>query len=341
VSDSQGKILVVRGGAIGDFVLTLPVLAALRARFPTAPLEVLGYAHIARLALLGGLADAVRSIDARPLVGFFARDGCASDEVRDYFAGFTLIVSYLYDPEEIFRQNVARCSEARFLQGPHRPNEAAGLHASEVFLKPLERLGIFDADPTPRLSLAVRPSHLPCDLALHPGSGSEKKNWPEERWGRLLERVGGERGRRLLLVGGEAEGERLSRLAGRARCEVEVAANLPLPELAARLAACRLFVGHDSGITHLAAALGLGGLVLWGGSAEAVWRPRCEAMRILRARDDLSRLGVEAVLEALTPLLETRGGSPRRSRGGLRRWEDHGRATTRSASRNQSSKRGV
>jgi heptosyltransferase-3 len=50
------RILVIRGGAIGDFILTLPVLAALRERFPGVEIEVLGYPHIASLALSGGLA---------------------------------------------------------------------------------------------------------------------------------------------------------------------------------------------------------------------------------------------------------------------------------------------
>jgi heptosyltransferase-2 len=59
------KILVIRGGAIGDFILTLPVLSALRQQFPNAKLEVLGYPHIAQLAVTGGLADAVRSIEAQ------------------------------------------------------------------------------------------------------------------------------------------------------------------------------------------------------------------------------------------------------------------------------------
>ena len=57
----DGRILVIRGGAIGDFILTLPVLAALRAQFPQARLVVLGYPHIASLALAGELADEVHS----------------------------------------------------------------------------------------------------------------------------------------------------------------------------------------------------------------------------------------------------------------------------------------
>src|SRR5436190_1455795 len=102
---TTGKILVIRGGAIGDFILTLPALAALRQQFPVARLEVLGYPHIVSLALAGGLADEVRSIEARSLAGFFARGGQLAEDLADFFSEFDLIVSYLYDPDEIFQNN--------------------------------------------------------------------------------------------------------------------------------------------------------------------------------------------------------------------------------------------
>src|SRR5213592_2214021 len=111
----EGKILVIRGGAIGDFILTLPALSALREQFPEAYLEVLGYPHIIQLALAGGLVDNARSIEARPLAAFFARNGELSEDMVDYFSEFDLIVSYLYDPDEIFKMNISRCSIAQFI----------------------------------------------------------------------------------------------------------------------------------------------------------------------------------------------------------------------------------
>ncbi len=329
---SGGKILVIRGGAIGDFILTLPVLSALRKHFPQARLAVLGYPHIAQLALAGGLADEVRSIEARPLAGFFARHGTLAEELQDYFAGFAVILSYLYDPDQIFQSNVARCSPAQFIACPHRPDEKARLHATEVFLKPLERLAIYAADIVPRLNLAPRdpslpsarppgspnsePNRLQSDgqpawaeshwLAVHPGSGSEGKNWPEARWTELLQSLARTMVWQFLLVGGEAEEGRLERLA-RALPEsrIERARNLALPELARRLAACAAFLGHDSGITHLAAAVGLPGLVLWGDSAEAVWRPLSEDMKILREPGGLAQLPVARVRDQVDALLVT------------------------------------
>lgn len=299
----QGRILVIRGGAIGDFILTLPALAALRSQFPQAHLEVLGYPHIAQLALLGGLVNRVQAIEARGLAGFFARAGELAEDLGDYFSEFDLIISYLYDPDRIFQTNVARCASAQFIAGPHRPDEAEPLHATKAFLKTLERLAIFDADPVPRLGLRAAPGDLRT-LALHPGSGSERKNWPETRWAELLSWLVRETGVPLLLVGGEAEGERLERLSQELPpARVQIARNLPLPELAIRLHSCAGFVGHDSGITHLAAALGLSCIVLWADTREVIWRPQGERVLVLREPTGLSNLSVERVAAELRTLL--------------------------------------
>lgn len=297
-----GKILIIRGGAIGDFILTLPVFAALRSHLPKAQLHVLGYRHIAQLALAGGLVDEVRPIESRALAGFFARNGTLTPELQEYFASFAVIVSYLYDPDEFFQSNVARCSKAQFIVGPHRPDDAAKIHASDVLLKPLERLAVFGADPVPRLSLNPQPPALN-QIALHPGSGSERKNWPEPKWAELLNRLITASDARLLLVGGEAEGDRLERLASRLPApRVEVIRNLPLPELGHRLATSTAFVGHDSGITHLAGALGLPGLVLWGETVREVWAPRNPCLSVLAHERGLDGLETETVFDALEKL---------------------------------------
>jgi heptosyltransferase-2 len=304
-SPTGGRILVIRGGAIGDFILTLPAIAALRRQFPETHLEVLGYPHIVQLALAGGLVDRVESIEARAMAGFFARHGDLAENLADYFSEFDLIISYLYDPDGIFRTNIARCSPAQFIQGPHRPDEAAGIPASQVYLKPLERLAIFGADPVPRLSIQGRPARVR-SIALHPGSGSTQKNWPEGRWSELVGHIMDQTDRDLLLVGGEAEGERLQRLgAALPPARVRVAQSLPLAELAGLLERCCGFVGHDSGISHLASALGLPGLVLWGHTVEAVWRPPADRIRILRAPGGLATLRPTVVFEHLQQLIQT------------------------------------
>ena len=304
VNPFRGKILVIRGGAIGDFILTLPAIAALRQQFPEAHLEVLGYPHIIQLALTGGLVDRIQSIEARALAGFFARNGTLETDLADYFSEFDLVVSYLYDPDRIFETNVRRCTTAQFIAGPHRPDEKARVHATKVYLQPLERLAIFEPDHVPRLTLNPQPSTL-SQLALHPGSGSERKNWPEENWVDLLHYLIHSTDLNLLLAGGEAEGERLQRLAAALPpARTRVAQSLPLPELARMLQRCVAFIGHDSGISHLAAAVGLPGLILWGDTVEEIWRPPSERMRVVRHPGGLATLPVAEVVKELRLITE-------------------------------------
>src|SRR2546421_13121014 len=101
----MNRILVIRGGAIGDFVLTLPALKALREAYPQARIEILGYKHIAALAENRFYADAIRSIEYAALSSFFAKDAELPSELRDYFGSFDLIISYLFDPDQIFENN--------------------------------------------------------------------------------------------------------------------------------------------------------------------------------------------------------------------------------------------
>ena len=317
----RAKILVIRGGAIGDFILTLPAIAALRQQFPEAHLEVLGYPHIIQLAVAGGLVDRVSSIEARALASFFARNGQLPEDWIDYFSEFDLILSYLYDPDEIFRTNIGRCSPAQFIACPHRADERASIHAAQVYLKPLERLAIFDANPVPKLQMRPVTGGGPSGqsggpaqsrksahgLALHPGSGSERKNWPEQRWAELVQKLIDLTPLNLLLVGGEAEGERLQRLsAALPPSRIRVAQSLPLAELARLLSGCAGFIGHDSGISHLAGALDLPALILWGDTAEAIWKPPGQKVVVLRHAAGLDRLPVETVFEQVRRLWPSR-----------------------------------
>ncbi|MDP6892551.1 MAG: glycosyltransferase family 9 protein [Verrucomicrobiota bacterium] len=301
-SVKRPRILIIRGGAIGDFVLTLPVLSALCERFPKADLEILGYPRIASLALDGGLVKAVHALESPELAMFFSEHGMPDLEWREFFAEFSIIISYLYDPDKIFEANVKSCGVQQFIAAQYRPDETKMIHASELFLKPLEILTIFESDPVARLSIGPEFSLESC-LALHPGSGSESKNWPEKDWRELIEYLLHNSSLQLLLIGGEAEGEKLQRLAdGMPIDRLEIMQNIPLNKLAKRLTRCCGYIGHDSGITHIASALSLPTLVLWGPSCEAVWKPLGERVRILNQNNQLSEITLNHVVRELSAL---------------------------------------
>jgi heptosyltransferase III len=297
------SILVIRGGAIGDFILTLPVLAALRRQFPNSRIELLANLSVAALAVEFSLADKMRDLGSALFAPLFSDSGKCSAEVARWFGEFDTIISYIYDPQRTFEKNVRSLSKAEFLVGPHRPDEQIQVHASVQILQPL-RSRLTHSPDVERLHLRVARSSADT-IAVHPGSGSRQKNWPIEKWQALLDYLVAKTDHSILLIGGEAERDFLPRLADTVPpARRQVALDLPLVEVARRLRPCRAFVGHDSGITHLAAVLGVQCVVLWGPTNENIWKPLGGRSRILRHPDGLSFLPVDDVVNTLNSLLK-------------------------------------
>ena len=116
-------------------------------------------------------------------------------------------------------------------------------------------------------------------LAIHPGSGSPRKNWPADRFAVLADTVAA--GRPWLLVEGPADRDAAARLASLPG--VVHAADLPVRVLGALLAHARLYVGNDSGVSHLAGAVGAAGLALFGPTQAGRWRPLAGSLTPLQA----------------------------------------------------------
>ncbi len=300
----RNQILVIRGGAIGDFIVTLPVFASLREMFPEARLETVAYSGVAQLALEGGLVHGYRSIESRQFAGFFAGKGDLDKDWSTYFNQCAVVISYLYDPDEHLQSNIKRVCEAQYIQGPHRPDETQPVHATEALLKPLERLAIFNPDAVPKLKLKqseiLPKATVEKWLALHPGSGSERKNWPLTSWLALIQKLLAETALKLLVVGGEADGQKLEAIQKLLPVERGmILRNTPLTSVAQALQCCDFYLGHDSGISHLAAALGLPGVLLWGASNQQVWGPRSERVKVIYAGTSLDSVAFETVWEQL------------------------------------------
>ena len=305
----MNRILVIRGGAIGDFLLTLPALKLLRDAFPSAHLEILGYKHIIALAENRGYADSVRSIDYAPLASFFSRDGELPAELAKYFRSFQQIISYLFDPDEIFANNLKRCGVKNLIKASPQIND--GEQAARQLARPLEQLGLFLEDAAAMLypnkedrmfaKKFLERSAQPL-LALHPGSGGERKNWALENWRELGDwLIESMQPSTLLVVIGEADESRAQQLkewwAERPVCYAQ---NLPLPQVAALLEQCAMFIGHDSGISHLAAAVGTPSLLLFVPTDPEIWAPANERVKTIRApKNDLQQLSVATVRDAV------------------------------------------
>jgi heptosyltransferase III len=294
------RILVIRGGAIGDFILTLPAIKLLRDGFPASHLEILGYKHIVALAKMSGYVDATRSIEYGPLSSFFSRDSELAPDLMDYFGSFEQVISYLFDPEQTFSNNLKRAGVRDLITGSAKITGEE--HAARQLARPLESLALYLNDPAAVVSPNNPRNVVRSLIAIHPGSGSEEKIWPLERFVELAAALfRSNEDNRLLLIGGEADEERATQLArALPRERVSVATNLPLPDLAGVLQNCGLFIGHDSGISHLAAAVNTPCLLLFGPTDPAIWAPANPRVRVLRS-SSLTMAGIEVseVIDAL------------------------------------------
>ena len=270
--------------------MTLPAIGALREHWPEAHIEILGYPHIIEIARGRYYADAVRSIDAKPMAGFFIPNNILEPALMEYFGGFNLIVCYLFDPDSIFANNVRRCGAKQVIEASPKPSDA---HAAEHYAKPLESLAIYVERPEPRVfpneadraaaSHFFRHAGREKIVAVHPGSGSEKKNWSAERFAAVCRWLVDELAAQLLVVQGEADERAVSALRELiAPRPFTVASGLKLMELAAVLQQCALFVGNDSGITHLAAAVGTPTVAMFGPASKSIWEPRGERVRVVQ-----------------------------------------------------------
>lgn len=301
----MGRILIIRGGAVGDFILTLPSLRLLRKSLPDNEIEILGYPSIAYLALSADLADRVRPLEDPKLATFFAPGASLDSDWTAYFASFDLVVSYLYDPDDYFSENLRLCGVETLINCPYRPIETPPfVPAAFQLAKPLESLGLYlddaehalpyssihnttdDGSISPANSL---PSNQNSLIALHPGSGSPKKNWGFENWVEVLSHLHREKNdRRFLITSGEAESDTIDaflHLLDERSLPYEHLAGRPLHELAMRYQTIGGFLGHDSGLSHLAASAGAKALLLFGPTEPSIWAPVSPHVRVLRGEN--------------------------------------------------------
>jgi ADP-heptose:LPS heptosyltransferase len=233
-------VLVLRPGALGDTLLAVPALRALRRAYGTVTLA----AHGAAARLLASLGEVDR--------------GLAFDDAS---------LAWLFQDTQPPERFVAWMSGASpglrhaALVAPGRP-PGMNQHCARYLLQTLAPLGIdltWDATP-------FRVTPVPSDeILVHPGSGSAAKNWPPECFAAVI----GALDAPVRLVVGEADAA-VERQFGGTVPRLERPA---LSELAARLAGCRAYLGNDSGVSHLAGLCGARSVVLFGPTDPSVWQP--------------------------------------------------------------------
>ena len=272
-------VTVIRGGALGDFVVALPALRSLAS--PDRRLHLVGNATAAR-ALAPELFTSVTSLDDPTWAGLFdaaaplpdARGGAiallrghadAAARLRD--RGYEPVLGAPSFPAADSGDHVATHLLRAAAPGHPDTSDTSPTRPGSPIRSRFGHLGHLGHLPgcvTPLIR--VEPAHRPRPYAvIHPGSGSRRKNWPADRFAELARRA--ERaGLEPLILAGPAEedvviGDR------------PVVRGLGLRELAELLAGAALYVGNDSGVSHVAGAVGAPTVAVFGSTRAQRWRP--------------------------------------------------------------------
>jgi heptosyltransferase-2 len=301
------RITVVRTGGLGDTLLVLPTLLTLQQACPAAEITLIGSSWAEALLSLLALPCRFLAFDSPVLTPLFGPT--PTEDPSGAFSGANAVVVYSGQTEDALAANACRFCPGiviKWLAHPEERRHAATHFAQAVAVPP------FAADALPLATVQV-PAGLaewagrwlsdrfagPEGIAaIHPGSGGERKCWPADRFARLIKHLDGP----AILIEGPADREACRRVeaclpAGTPPLKV---GSMSVEEVAALLARCRLYVGNDSGLTHLAAAVGAETVAVFGPTDPAVWAPRGSRVRVVRGSGDGDRWPpVESVVAPL------------------------------------------
>jgi ADP-heptose:LPS heptosyltransferase len=267
------RVLVIFPGALGDLMCLMPALAAIAKRHAGASIELMARFELARLAAGRTVVVRAHSIDAREVGELFSDN--ASDNARRFFLDFDCIYSFFASDDPRFRARLAAATDAQVSFHPFRP-DAEG-HVSTGYLTAIDAAAsqVFPRlEPTAAdLAAAARVlTQSKCDasrlVVIFPGSGSLAKNWPPDKFAALAAMLASRASAAVILGPAETSLEPIFREAG-----VPVLKDLDLPTVAAVARLASAFVGNDSGVSHLGAAVGAPGVAIFGPTDPVRWHP--------------------------------------------------------------------
>ena len=324
---STGRVLVIFPGALGDLICVMPAIVAIARRHPGASIELMARFELARLAVDRTVVTRGHSIDAREVSQLFTDQ--PSDSARRLFSQFDRIYSFFASEDVRFREHLNAATDGAVSFHSFRPSGEG--HVSQAYLREVgeeaSRKGAL-LEPTANDLTATKQAlaRSGCDssqlIAIFPGSGSPAKNWPAENFmtlaSMLATRSGILRSADSALndtgIGYEKKTRSCAVVLGPAETALEpifrklsfpVLKDLDLPTVAGVARIASAFVGNDSGVSHLAAAVGASGVVIFGPTDPSRWRPLAsrpgQHVQILR-REPIESVKVGEVADVLSKI---------------------------------------
>lgn len=275
-------------------IVTLPTLGAIRAYFPSARIEVMGYPTFSEMIKGQFYADIVSRFDQADIAHLFVKDAKMPVSLMERLGNMDLIISFVSAADRILSDNLNATGARRVIHYEPFPAGSKGVHIVDHLLQSLDTLGIPYFDNIPKIFLHDEDIHFAekfikvgiADpkkklVAIHPGSGSKQKCWPMESFAAVINWLNEEKNAHIFIISGPADKEIIARLKAEVKDNFTIVDHLSLSELSAVIKRCNLFIGNDSGITHLAAAVGTNTVSIFGPTDPKIWGPRGEAVKIL------------------------------------------------------------
>lgn len=270
------KILVIRYGALGDLIATLPVLQSLKQSGYYVTLA--GNGQYREFFLRYGYVDEFIPSDGGFFLPLFA--GEPESAVSRYLKKFEVILAYT-DKTETFSEALKKSFPGEIIFHPVNP-EKIQKHIVLHLLEPVRSIANCVTE-TPEIKIGSLATEK--RFVIHPGSGSIQKNWSKENFFEVYRRLSAEKKGYLLL--GYAED--YMKDFWQKNVPAEKIINSPdMNTLIERVRNTGLYIGNDSGISHLFAASGIPSVVIFGPTSPSVWSPGEKNVKILYKKTDCS-----------------------------------------------------
>src|SRR5256886_1462804 len=244
----MNSILVIRPGAIGDALLTFPIMKALREQYDGTCITLVSNAQVLPLAQAFGVAEQAFDFQGIQWSELFSSSGIRASSMRDLLEQTDLANCWMRGPDGIIEHNLKMSGVKHMIIAPGRPSAGEHLHIVDYLARTigLPIVGArFIAPSLQNVYRNCRDITKRC-VAIHPGSGAVEKCWPTSRFAEVIKRLW-EQNHPVLLLAGPADTERvndvLKQLSLPPKPEMfKMLTHAPLLEVAQRLLQCRCYL---------------------------------------------------------------------------------------------------
>ncbi|MGB5159092.1 MAG: glycosyltransferase family 9 protein [Desulfobacterales bacterium] len=282
----QRKLLFIHQGAIGDIVSLFPAIIKLKEKF--RQIDAICNKNIGELACLLKITDKTYPVEAAFFSSLFSGkvDSVAAEILRSYDE----ILLFSYSAE--FENTISSIIQKRIYRISPRPDATLEIHILSYILKFLAQNKLIDNDNLPEKQYHDyltkefgnrKAQHTESKIIIHPGSGSTRKNWPVSNYINVCENLDSKKICYEVIIG-PAEYDLAEIFKKNLLSNIKIHRPAKLSELVPLLKQSREFIGNDSGISHLAAFMGIPAILIFGPSNPKRWKPFGRFVQILRSQ---------------------------------------------------------